>query len=176
MSLPSLTPQHKLTYFNNAGWEDEWIDATEQIVRDKYKCSYAQPGDGEETGDEDVVSPICDCLVPTILILTSFLRNLHQTFSTTFQCSQNQNSWGCETSLLHISALIPNMLRMSLPGGMKSDQHIHACHEWHQIIYNSRYVLSIVLSILNALLWLNSYICWCREYFHPWTAFTLPYS
>ena len=27
---------HKLQYFKNAGWEEEWIEAAEEIVRDEF--------------------------------------------------------------------------------------------------------------------------------------------
>ena len=35
-----LHPQHKLEYFRNAGWEQEWINGAEKIVRAEYKRSY----------------------------------------------------------------------------------------------------------------------------------------
>jgi hypothetical protein len=35
-----LHPRHKLSYFKNAGWEDEWIDTAEALIRDEYKHSY----------------------------------------------------------------------------------------------------------------------------------------
>ena len=36
-----LHPQHKLEYFRQAGWEDEWIDTAETIVRDEFAKSYS---------------------------------------------------------------------------------------------------------------------------------------
>ena len=35
-----LHPRHKLTYFENAGWEDEWVDRAKEIVRDEFDKSY----------------------------------------------------------------------------------------------------------------------------------------
>ena len=35
-----LHPQHKLTYFENTGWEDEWVDRAKEIVRDEFDKSY----------------------------------------------------------------------------------------------------------------------------------------
>jgi len=35
-----LHPQHKLEYFKNAGWEQEWIDEAEKIVRAEFERSY----------------------------------------------------------------------------------------------------------------------------------------
>ena len=34
---PSLHPRYKLRYFKKAGWEDEWIDVAENIVKAEYK-------------------------------------------------------------------------------------------------------------------------------------------
>jgi len=31
-----LHPRHKLQYFKTAGWEEDWIEAAEQIVRDEF--------------------------------------------------------------------------------------------------------------------------------------------
>ena len=39
----SLTPRHKLNYFKKAGWNEEWITAARQIVRDEFERSYAEP-------------------------------------------------------------------------------------------------------------------------------------
>lgn len=36
-----LHPRHKLAYFKKAGWDAEWIDAAELIVREEYERSYA---------------------------------------------------------------------------------------------------------------------------------------
>lgn len=36
-----LHPRHKLKYFENAGWEEEWIDTARQIVRDEFDRTYA---------------------------------------------------------------------------------------------------------------------------------------
>lgn len=35
-----LHPRHKLTYFKNAGWTDEWVDEAELIVRTEFDQSY----------------------------------------------------------------------------------------------------------------------------------------
>lgn len=36
-----LHPRHKLQYFRNAGWEDEWITRAKSIVREEFSRSYA---------------------------------------------------------------------------------------------------------------------------------------
>ncbi|TFY73141.1 hypothetical protein EWM64_g10871, partial [Hericium alpestre] len=36
-----LHPRHKLAYFKNARWEQEWIDTARDVVHDKFKHSYA---------------------------------------------------------------------------------------------------------------------------------------
>ena len=35
-----LHPRHKLHYFKNAGWQDEWIERAEEIVRTEFDLSY----------------------------------------------------------------------------------------------------------------------------------------
>ena len=35
-----LHPRHKLKYFKNVGWEQEWIDKAEEIVRSEFDKSY----------------------------------------------------------------------------------------------------------------------------------------
>jgi len=50
-----LHPWHKLSYFKNAGWEDEWIKTAERIICAEYERSHARKGDaedGEAMGDE----------------------------------------------------------------------------------------------------------------------------
>ena len=36
-----LHPRHKLKYFENAGWEEDWINTARQIVRDEFDRTYA---------------------------------------------------------------------------------------------------------------------------------------
>lgn len=35
-----LHPRHKLRYFKNAGWTDEWVDEAETILRTEFDKSY----------------------------------------------------------------------------------------------------------------------------------------
>ena len=50
-----LYPQHKLKYFEQAGWEPEWIAAAKDIIHAKFDRSYAvQPGNVEEDQDGDI--------------------------------------------------------------------------------------------------------------------------
>jgi hypothetical protein len=54
-----LHPRHKLSYFKNAGWEEEWVDTAEHIVRCKYDDSYSHFGhskDSEEGTEGPVVN------------------------------------------------------------------------------------------------------------------------
>jgi hypothetical protein len=54
-----LHPRHKLAYFKNAGWEDEWIKTAERIVCKEYECLYTCRGnaeDGDAMGDEGVAN------------------------------------------------------------------------------------------------------------------------
>ena len=49
-----LHPRHKLNYFKIAGWEQEWIDAAEAIVRLEYARSYAVKDVGTQGGANEV--------------------------------------------------------------------------------------------------------------------------
>jgi hypothetical protein len=40
-SLAVLHPRHKLEYFKAQKWEDEWIHAARNIVREEFDRSYA---------------------------------------------------------------------------------------------------------------------------------------
>ena len=36
-----LHPKHKLKYFEKQGWDKEWINTAEEIVREEFKKNYA---------------------------------------------------------------------------------------------------------------------------------------
>ena len=46
-----LHPRHKLAYFKGTGWELDWIDMAEGIVRTEFKCSYTHSQDDAEAYD-----------------------------------------------------------------------------------------------------------------------------
>jgi len=46
-----LHPRHKLTYFKKAGWESQWIEFAEVLLREEFECSYAPT---EYHSDSDV--------------------------------------------------------------------------------------------------------------------------
>ena len=41
MYFSVLHPRHKLSYFKNAGWEENWVKAARDIVRAEYDHTYA---------------------------------------------------------------------------------------------------------------------------------------
>jgi len=45
-----LHPCHKLSYFRTAGWEEEWVETAQEMVRDVFERSYKQEGALEEGG------------------------------------------------------------------------------------------------------------------------------
>jgi hypothetical protein len=38
--LPVLHPRHKLQYFKNAGWDDDWVETAYGMVRDIFNNAY----------------------------------------------------------------------------------------------------------------------------------------
>jgi hypothetical protein len=53
-----LHPRHKLSYFKQAGWPTEWINAAEGIVRAEFKRSYAVNDDADREDDDDDIIDI----------------------------------------------------------------------------------------------------------------------
>ena len=49
-----LHPRHKVEYFKNANWSDEWIEEATQIVRDKFELSYGSLDDSWATSIKKV--------------------------------------------------------------------------------------------------------------------------
>jgi hypothetical protein len=49
-----LHPSHKLSYFKTASWDDEWITAAEEIVREEFERAY-EAIDSDEHEDEQEV-------------------------------------------------------------------------------------------------------------------------
>ncbi len=41
ISPPVLHPSHKLAYFAQAGWPEEWRETAEEIVRTEFERAYA---------------------------------------------------------------------------------------------------------------------------------------
>ena len=69
-----LHPRHKLQYFKTAGWEEEWIEAAEEIVRDEFDRTYAfmdvdVPSEG--------IDMVCFYLFRHQMLMYGFGRTLH---------------------------------------------------------------------------------------------------
>ena len=61
-----LHPCNNLKYFKTVGWEDEWIDAAEWIVRDESEWKYANLHSKGNDDDNTVMLPpekskVCVC-------------------------------------------------------------------------------------------------------------------
>ncbi|KAF8814886.1 hypothetical protein BYT27DRAFT_7081586 [Phlegmacium glaucopus] len=75
-----LHPQHKLTYFKKAGWDNDWIKTARQIVRDEFERSYKSI---TKDSDDDVETNVAKvhCFLHYIILFlfldsrTSFLAN-----------------------------------------------------------------------------------------------------
>ncbi|TFY76146.1 hypothetical protein EWM64_g7868 [Hericium alpestre] len=49
-----LHPRHKLTYFKNTKWEQDWIDMAREVVQDEYDHSYAlREVEGDDRDDQE---------------------------------------------------------------------------------------------------------------------------
>ena len=51
-----LHPRHKLKYFKNAGWQDDWIEQAEEIVRTEFNLLYGSLDTSWATSREAQVS------------------------------------------------------------------------------------------------------------------------
>ena len=51
-----LHPSHKLNYFKTAGWEEEWVQTAEDIVRTEFEQAYAVIAEDDDKQDEQVCS------------------------------------------------------------------------------------------------------------------------
>jgi hypothetical protein len=61
-----LDPRRKLDYFRAAGWEEEWIEAAREIVREEFDRGYA----GirlENEDDSEELSSVCHCIIISII-------------------------------------------------------------------------------------------------------------
>jgi hypothetical protein len=49
--LAVLHPRHKLRYFRDAGWKEDWIATAEKIVQDRFETQYGTVQLPDETQD-----------------------------------------------------------------------------------------------------------------------------
>ena len=71
-----LHPEHKLEYFKTAGWETEWIDTAEEIVRDQYNAKYASlpvAGTPQDAGSQEPEAATSSAVVRFKLCLSFFV-------------------------------------------------------------------------------------------------------
>jgi hypothetical protein len=61
-----LHPRHKLKYFKNVGWEQEWIDRAEEIVRTEFDKSYGSLDAAwvDSLAGKESQSRVCRFIVP----------------------------------------------------------------------------------------------------------------
>ena len=59
-----LDPRRKLDYFREAGWEEEWIEAAREIVREEFDRGYAEIR--LENEDEELTL-VCNCIIISII-------------------------------------------------------------------------------------------------------------
>jgi hypothetical protein len=62
--FPVLHPRHKLAYFRKAGWEAEWVETANEIIRNEFNRSYAKPTITTNSSEEDAkVRTLIQCLL-----------------------------------------------------------------------------------------------------------------
>jgi hypothetical protein len=54
-----LHPRHKLRYFKNVGWQDDWIERAEEIVHTEFDLSYGSLDTSWATSRETQLSKVC---------------------------------------------------------------------------------------------------------------------
>ncbi|KAI0267912.1 hypothetical protein BGY98DRAFT_382690 [Russula aff. rugulosa BPL654] len=113
-----LHPCHKLNYFKNAKWEDDWIAAARQLVRDEFDLSYNHRFDSR--GSVFIIMGL-HARQKAITFLTTWLRSLHL------------SPLNFVMSLIVTSALIQSMSLMVFVGGMIIVWNILACQGWQSI-------------------------------------------
>ena len=128
-----LHPRHKLQYFKTAGWEEEWIEAAEEIVRDEFDRTYAfmdvdVPSEG--------IDMVCFYLFRHQMLMYGFGRTLHpppspRTCSTIYPPSLRRPRLSYVANSSDISAQIPNTSPTSSHGGMTGEPSILASTGWH---------------------------------------------
>ena len=57
--LSVLHPRYKLEYFKKAGWEPDWIDMAEQLVRTSFNKFYARKDNTDDVPMASVAERVC---------------------------------------------------------------------------------------------------------------------
>jgi hypothetical protein len=81
-----LHPRHKLSYFRSAGWEPQWIETAERLIRSEFKHSYASHSvtlaDDVGTAGAQEDDKVRDCIVLLVLIIDNGFLNMQDDDST----------------------------------------------------------------------------------------------
>jgi hypothetical protein len=123
-----------LQYFKAAGWEEEWIEAAEEIVRDEFDRTYAfmdvdVPSEG--------IDMVCFYIFQHQTLINVFGRTLVQsqgTCSTIYLPSSRRHQLSSVANSNVISAQIQNTSPMSSNGGTKGKPSILASTGWRSTI------------------------------------------
>jgi hypothetical protein len=74
------------SYFRSAGWEPQWIETTERLVRSEFRCSYASHSvtltDDVGTAGAQEDDKACDCTVSLVFIIDNSFSNMQDDDST----------------------------------------------------------------------------------------------
>jgi hypothetical protein len=128
-----LHPRHKLQYFKNAGWEEEWVETARNIVRDEFDRTYAFMDYDEEVVLMERVREQfkIEYLSSSRLALPNTRSpRCHPTYSMIYLHYQLLLLQSFVTSLTDTLLLILSKLSTSASGGMKGGWRIHVFIVW----------------------------------------------
>jgi len=159
-----LHPRHKLSYFKKAKWEDDWIKAAGQLVRDEFDLSYRQPSNSQESALGNEVRVVFFSFDWSNVFYTrNRPRSVHQkaiTSLTTWPRSPHPSRQTFVMSWNATLALTPSMLLTLFVGGMTVAQIIRISQGWQWIISSSLVSDCIrIIIVLTSHVMFTSYFC-----------------
>ena len=139
-SIPPLVvlhPSHKLVYFAQAGWPDEWRATAEEIVRAEFERAYADI----EILDSNEAPLVSNCPPTSGVTLTScnsarnWMITLRTTFLMLYQSFRHLQRPRCMTNSLAIFQNQPSAPLIPFAGGWRRKPFILVSIEWPVITF-----------------------------------------
>ena len=119
--LSVLHPRHKLNYFKNAKWEDDWIETARQLVRDEFDLLYNHPSTSQESPSSTQV-----CTAHSYVLFSS--HHTSPCMQATARLSKSNNIFD---NMAALAALESTDLRDELDRYLSSDpEHVVDAVRW----------------------------------------------